>query len=320
MATNINALLRYRELDKCFSNPNRKFFVEDLIARCSEEGLGVSRRQIFEDINSMEMIYEAPIERYKDGKKAFYRYSDLDFSILKQPFSNTEKEALRVAIQTLSRMRNMQIDHNVETVLTKLDMSIGDGSKRIIEFEENEFLKGIEFLNPLYHHILEKQVILVEYKGFSNSQAKSYTISPYYLKQYNNRWFLFGWNHNIEKIQNIALDRICEIDIVDDGNYIDKSLDFEEYFEDIIGVSNDLAQEPVKIKMEVQDDLLPYILSKPIHGSQKNKANIITIEVKINYELEALLLSYGEKIKIIEPISLQEKIKERAKALINNYL
>lgn len=92
MASNKNAVIRYKALDKCLSNTYKKFFIQDLIDYCSliltehfAQETTISRRQIFADIDFMrsEAGYDAPIESYKDGKKAFYRYADSEFSILK---------------------------------------------------------------------------------------------------------------------------------------------------------------------------------------------------------------------------------------------
>ncbi|MBA4155693.1 WYL domain-containing protein, partial [Flavobacterium sp.] len=58
---------------------------------------------------------------------------------------------------------------------------------------------------------------------------------------------------------------------------------------------------------------------KPIHGSQKIKDNILTIQVKLNYELESLILSFGENMKILEPIDLKHNIIKRLKNTINEY-
>jgi predicted DNA-binding transcriptional regulator YafY len=56
--------------------------------------------------------------------------------------------------------------------------------------------------------------------------------------------------------------------------------------------------------------------TKPIHGSQKsNWISDETLEVKldliINYEFERLILSYANNVKVIQPLSLVNQIKER---------
>ncbi|KIA89605.1 helix-turn-helix transcriptional regulator [Kaistella jeonii] len=329
MASNKNAVIRYKALDKCFSNAFKKFYINDLIEYCSNilteyyaQDTTVSRRQIFDDIDFMksEAGYDAPIESIKDGRKVFYRYSDLDFSILKKPLNASELSTLNQALETLSRMNNIPGFDWVNTIQTKLNsgLKLKKEENQIISFEENEFLKGVEFLNPLYQYIVNKQCLDITYKSFSSDHEKVFTVSPFYLKQYNNRWFLFGHNHEVEKIQNLALDRIIEIKN-SKTEFEESSIDFEEYFEDIIGVSNDQDAEVVSIVIELSDNILPYVKSKPVHGSQKINGNVLQLKVKINYELTSLILSYGENMKIVKPRELVEKLKVRISNLKSFY-
>ena len=329
MATNKNAQLRYKALDQCFSNFYKKFYINDLIEFCSKvlsehyaKSMSVSRRQIFDDIDFMksEAGFEAPIESYKEGRKAYYRYSEKDFSILKKPLNPTELITLNEALETLNRMNSLPGFDWVNSIQTKLKsgLDLDKTNQQIISFEENEFLKGIEFLNSLYQYIIQKQCLEIYYKSFKSESETTFTISPYYLKQYNNRWFLFGWNHQFENIQNLALDRILKIEYSNE-KYIVNETDFNEYFEDIIGVTNDKSAEVQNIKIQLSDNIIPYIISKPIHGSQKISGNILTLELKINYELETLILSYGENMKVIEPQILVDKIKNRINKTSNFY-
>jgi len=103
-------------------------------------------------------------------------------------------------------------------------------------------------------------------------------------------------------------------------------IDFEEYFEDAVGVT--IIGDAQKVLIKVSNDLYPYIKSKPIHSSQKEKKElsqqyadhtIIELDVIINYELKSILFGYGEKLTILEPISLVEELKKRAIELIDNY-
>jgi len=62
MAVTKNAVLRYRILDECFSNPYRKFFLEDLVAVCSSKlseyyghEFSIAKRAIQYDIAFMKV-------------------------------------------------------------------------------------------------------------------------------------------------------------------------------------------------------------------------------------------------------------------------
>ncbi len=134
---------------------------------------------------------------------------------------------------------------------------------------------------------------------------------------------MFGQDKRFETLTNLALDRIENIEETDQ-QYIDSEIDFNEYFEDIIGVSvNEKVVEQVILK--VSNNSINYIKTKPLHGSQKVKEEkenytIVELELIPNYELEALILSFGENIEILEPIELRERIKNRINSMLNNYV
>lgn len=330
MATNKHALIRYNVLNKCFSNKWKRYFIEDLIEVCSAEltdyngvDTTVSRRQILQDITFMrsESGYRAPILSMKEGRRVYYRYDPIDFSIGSQPLNDNELEQLHLALATLNRVKGMPQLEWVNTVTTKLRSGLNlnpPQSLVAISFEENEFLKGLEYLEDLYQYIIRKQPLLIQYQGYKQESAIEYSIQPYYLKQYNNRWFLFGLNAELQTIQNLALDRMVDIKEAT-ISYIDSVIDFEEYFEDIVGVTNDEQESVQQVKIRLAKNIIPYIRSKPIHGSQKIADDVLKLEVKLNYELESLILSYGENMEVLEPIELKDRITVRISKLFKFY-
>ena len=83
MPVNKNAMIRYLTLDKCFGNPCRKFFIDNLleavnsaIAESDPNTDGIKKRQLFDDIRFMESEngWSIPLGRYKDGRRFYYRY------------------------------------------------------------------------------------------------------------------------------------------------------------------------------------------------------------------------------------------------------
>lgn len=321
MATNKHAIIRYKVLDNCFSRKFKQFFIEDLMKECSavlSEHFGsyisISRRQIYDDIKFMksEAGYSAPIESIRNGKRVFYKYSDPEFSIENSQLNLGELEQLKNVLEIFRRVKGLEKFQWLGELETKLDDSLGDKASEIISFEENEDLKGIGFLNPLYNYIKNKTVLKITYKSFRMESPVEIVFHPYYLKQYNNRWFLLGLNDSYRNLQNLALDRIENLEINSSG-YIENTVNFEDYFYEIIGVSNDEEAEVKEIKIELTENIIPYIRSKPFHGTQKLKGNILTLELKLNYELESLILSFGENMKVLEPTELRIKLKERLK-------
>lgn len=58
-----------------------------------------------------------------------------------------------------------------------------------------------------------------------------------------------------------------------------------------------------------------YVETKSLHGSQKHKwIDKNTLEVRLevipNYELERMIISFAEEVKIIRPVELKNRIRE----------
>ncbi|MCB0528334.1 MAG: WYL domain-containing protein [Saprospiraceae bacterium] len=335
MPNNKNALIRYQALDKCFRNPGRRYFWEELLEACNQAlsdfdptSDGIQRRQLLDDIRFMESEqgWSIPLERNKDGKRVFYRYADLKFSINNQPINETEANQLKSALLVLSRFKGLPQFEWINEIIPRFEQSFNfrPESHDIIGFDHNEYLRGIDRIGDLFNAVLYRKVLSIKYKPFHVPEPFDYQLHPYYLKQYNSRWFLLGYNPEVSKITIIALDRIENVE--ETGAYYtnDKTLNFQEYFEDIVGVSRMEDAQPIKVELFVAKDQVPYILTKPLHGSQKRvfeneEGLVISLKVIPNFELEQLILSHGEKIQVLSPEIFREKIKIRLTEALFKY-
>jgi predicted DNA-binding transcriptional regulator YafY len=334
MPINKNAFIRYQTLDRCFRNPGRNYFIEDLLDACNialhefDPNIeGIKKRQLYDDIRFMESEqgWSVPLARYKLGKKTFYRYSDLSFSINNQPLNQMEAEQLRSAIMVLSKFRGMPQFEWVNELIPKLKQTfqLTNSEREVISFETNIFLKGIEYIEILFNAILNKQVLNIKYQPFKADKALEVTIHPYFLKQYNNRWFLFGLSDKYRNLSTYALDRILSVDVIQKTYIENNHIDFNEYFEEIVGVTIPKNEKVETILLKMDNDYAPYILTKPIHGSQKVKKEkgetIISIEVIPNNELINLILGMGTHVEILEPNYLRNKITEIVREMFKKY-
>lgn len=332
MSTNKNAQLRYKILDECFSNQYEKFFIDDLVYLCSEklsEYNGkekvVSKRTILEDITFMKNVkgYNAPIETIKDQydqRKVYYRYSDTNFSIFKKELSNSEKESIKELLPILLRLKDVQGLKWVEDITSKVEIILDlSPQNKIIDFQDNTYLKGLDYLHKLYHYILKEKCLEITYKPFHKEEQKI-KISPYYLKQYNGRWFLLGQLHSLNKLATLALDRIVSIEVIKES-FIKNTINFEEdYFDDIIGVTNYQDKETEEVIIKLSENVIPYVKTKPLHSSQRIiEGNKLKLMVKLNPELKATILFFGKGMTVLKPESLRNEIKEILQEAVNQY-
>jgi predicted DNA-binding transcriptional regulator YafY len=334
MAVIKNALLRYQTLDKCLRNSGRRYTFNDLLEEVNKALVednylsnGIRERQLKEDIRFMrsESGYNAPIESEPgDGKKHYYYYAEPRFSINNSPLTITEAEQIKSVLTLFQRFEGSPGFEWISEigVILKDSFGIKTESSKVIEFESNVDYSGHHFITPIFNAIVNKTVLRINYEPF-DQEAFELEFHPYYLKQYNNRWFVLGYNpHTKMETWNLALDRIQEINLVD-GKFHETNIDWEFYFSEIIGVTKPIDASEEIVELEFSKKLAPYIITKPLHQSQKNYPNEEGLKVKynliVNYELEQVILSFGEGVKVISPIQLKTKIEDRLKMALVNY-
>ncbi len=327
MPINRNALIRYKTIDNCLKNRFRQWTLEDLIESCSDalyeyEGIqkGVSRRTIQSDIQFMrsdKLGYNAPII-VKDRK--YYAYEDPDYSITNIPLTGQDLEKLSEVVHILRQFKGFSHFLEVTEIIHKLEDKIHTEKGNefpIIDFEKNENLKGLELLDIIYKAIQKKKAIELVYKSFTAKKENTFVFHAYLLKEYRNRWFILGKKDEEKDLITLALDRIIEIKVMEYANYNEYNIgDPSAFYRDIIGITINKNQKTEEVKLFVNNKTAPYILTKPLHHSQKIIGTLedgieISIHVILNFELERELLSYGEGIKVLWPPKLIKHIKER---------
>jgi predicted DNA-binding transcriptional regulator YafY len=331
MASNKNALIRYKTIDYCLRNKFKKWTLDDLIEACSDalyeyEGkdVNVSKRTIQLDIQLMrsdKLGYNAPIEVYQ---RRFYKYTGEDYSIKNIPVTDNDVKVINGAIQLLRQFKDFSLFKEMDGVLQRLEDSVYSSQKDhkpIIHLDKNEQLKGLEFIDPIYNAIQQKKVLKITYQSFKAHNPSDMIVHPQLLKEFNNRWFLLAANK--QKHLTLALDRVFEISTLDNMEYTDLNIDGDVYYKDVVGVTVKQTR-PQRIQFWIDKENAPYVITKPFHKSQRvikhtEDGVIFNILVQINYELERKILGFGDSIEVQKPDKLRNKILGKLHKATANY-
>ena len=327
-----NALVRQRVIDRCLGSP-KNYSIKGLMEACNREleSIGentvTAMNTIRDDIEQIMTNYpDANVITQRVGRNIYYSYEDKSYSIFNIPFNDDEVAQLTQTLSILARFEGMPqfewMDDFVNRFKSSLKLTTSD--EPIVGFDENIDLKGRNFFATLFSAISNKQVLEISYKNFKHGIKQKYIVHPYYLKQFNGRWFLMGHSDNIGKLSVFAFDRIVSTKSNNRDYIPNTTYNFNEYFDDMIGVTkpNEASLEIVKLWISAQR--WPYVETKPLHGSQrvvsKDEYGVtIQIEVYLNRELEQLVLSFGKDIKVLSPRILQEKIHSNIMENLSNY-
>lgn len=221
-------VLRFQVLNECFRNIHRDYTIDDLVEICNKvteqklDKSGISKRTIQNDINELQLPpYNIELdESLRIGRKRIYRYLDPDFSIKLVQLSDVERDRIEDAIDVLEKYSDNPQFSWVKFCLENIvSDTFTDRCNSLISFQNNPELYGIKHFEQLLKSIANKQPLKITYQRYPRKEnnaiieSRQYQIDlfPYLLKQYNDRWFLIGREHNTTRLSVYALDRIITI-------------------------------------------------------------------------------------------------------------
>lgn len=190
-----------------------------------------------------------------------------------------------------------------------------------IEFENKASTSSVSNFKTLLEAIHQSLSVSFIHNSFYHLKKEEYKLKPYFLKQYQNRWYVIG---ETEKgYRTFGVDRIENIS-TGAKKFKPKTEEAKDKFRNVIGL-NYVDHKIEKIHLSFNISQKPYINSLPLHNSQKEinieTENTFDIELRIhpNFEFRQQVLKYGSLVKVVEPKWLAEEIKEELRKGFESY-
>lgn len=331
MPLNREAYTRYRYIDARMRKkpyPTLEDLIEHLNAKMDKP---VSKRTVQLDLQEMRysqaLNFNAPIIYNK--KEHTYEYSDANYSISNLPVSADELHGLDFAISILDQFKHLPAIKEFEEAIRKIASTVklnkdARGESDHIQLDKPFIIKGIEFVEPILKAISERRVLKFTYQKHGSDVVSQNLLEPYLIRESKNYWYVIGngISKKDHKVLTFALDRIGDLQITNDV-FSDEKIDRKNFYNNVLGVS--IAEgKPEKVVLSFLPMQGKYIKTMPIHASQKimkdtNTELRVSLELVINTELKMQLLSYGANVKVIQPKTLVEELKQTAKAMVKAY-
>lgn len=332
MGTVDDKLLRYKVLNRCLRDIFREYTIEDLVdevnkalRKAYDKTACISKRTIQDDLAQLQLPPHSIIlrENLKSGRKKLYRYKDPDFTLPMFRMNDKERSKIKEAIRVLEHFEGEPLYDWARAFLMQVAGGLlNDEIQSKVSFQSNPDLEGLQHFSRLHQAIVTKKVLKLKYKPYGKDSI-SYTIYPYHLKQFNDRWYLIAQAEGYEGYARYALDRIDSFSETT-LNYKEPDTDFSDYFDDYIGIT-DPGTPSEGITIKVAKKRFDYIRTKPIHLTQRiieetEDSVTIYINVKVNNELETILLSFGDDVEVLSPASLRSRIRDKILSMQKKYL
>jgi predicted DNA-binding transcriptional regulator YafY len=273
----------------------------DLKEYLEDQGFNISPRTLQRDIEQIrnEFSIEIKYNRIKNG------------------YTLAEEDGMPPA----SLVRFLEIMSTAEL----LSENLKDGNEllQFISFEAQGNLKGIEYLSTLLPAIQKRRKIEFTHENFDTGLRKKYLLQPYLLKEYQNRWYLFGTIGSTNSFRTFGLDRIGDLIIKTETFRPLRGIEPKSYFEDLVGLNySETDVEEVLLKTDKVQ--AKYLTTLPLHKSQtvvseKGNEVVLRLFVRPNYELKQRIFMLLDRVRVMKPKWLVDEIKCDLKNTLKKY-
>jgi predicted DNA-binding transcriptional regulator YafY len=260
--------------------------VEQALSIRGIDDLGVSRRTLLRDIQSIQTDFGIDIQ-YSRSRKGYF-------------------------------IEETNIRSDVEQFLDSFDVFSALNMEETVPdfvFAEKHRPRGTQHLFPLIYAIKKSLRVQFSYSKFQGNDLSERHVEPYALKEVRGRWYAIGRSVGQKDMKSYGLDRVANFEITDNPFKKDASVNLPEKFRDSFGIysSDEYPVEDVVLSFDAEDG--NYLKSLPLHSSQeiiKDSDNefIIRLRLKITHDFVMEILSRSWSLKVIQPNSLRQRICE----------
>lgn len=157
-------------------------------------------------------------------------------------------------------------------------------------------------------------------------REKPYIVSPYQMAATNGRYYLIAYDEEKNTFSNYRIDKMTDVKIL---NIPVKPKSELAEFTNGFNLPSHMAEhiymfsgESIWATFWTTDSMIDALIDwfgKDFKILEKNEDKIL-IKVKVNEKaIKVWAIQYGDKIEVIQPISLREEIKEQALKIAQNH-
>lgn len=311
----MNSSERGMKLILLLQQSNKRLTVNDLAER-----FNISRRTVFRDFNALsELNVPVTWDEYKGyGIMPGYKIPPL-------MFTSKELATIMVGLNFVKSQVDKTLVEDAEGVELKI--------KEVVPKDLLEFMESLEkrtVVDPYLHYgpekseggnwylissaISENKSITFKYRSKSDEKITGRKIDPYLIVFYRDHWNVIGLSHKRDDTRNFVLDRMSNIQILDENFVPYGNIDAEA----LIFRSN---EESHKVTVNVSGTTLKRFeanLPAKIINKKEIKPNLFRIEfIFDNLDfINEWLLQFPKDVKIDSPDILIEKRNDLLKEMM----
>jgi len=291
----IEVILRYNLIIKKLQRHEASFKEIDSYLNSESElqeyNFRISDRSFQRDIQAIRMLYGINIE-FNRSKKVYY-------------IESTEKSTFNERL--------------LEAINIYQALNVQENLSSYIHFEQRKPL-GVEYMSDFLKAIKNRVKIRFQYQKYWIEEISQREVNPLALKEFKNRWYVVAQDNNTTKV--FPLDRISNVEITKIA--FQQEFDVAKFYHNCFGIMAPNAPDPTEVILSFTVFQGRYIKSLPLHHTQEilidNENELqVKLNVFITEDFVIELRSFGNELKILAPLSLQNQIKNGLESTLKKY-
>lgn len=278
----------------------------------------------FEDINRKWKEDERMSGGVELLKRTFHKWQDVIFDTFGLIIENEHKGEYRYYIYNAEELEQNTIIRwmiNTYSVANSLDDSKSIKDRIVLE----DIPSGHKYLDAIISAMKTDRIVHITYYSYWRDDERNYTIAPYCVKLFRQRWYVVAELQGIDNLLIFSLDRIRQLRISERLTFTyPEDFSPEEYFRECYGVIVGDGIRAETVRMKVSAKQANYLRDLKMHKSQRETErnddySIFELKIRPSFDFQQEILWNGEDIEILEPNWLRNEIADKMKRICNLY-
>lgn len=291
---------------------NRYVWLVDTISRYGRITLkDLNRAWLRSDISEGRPLARRTFFHYRDGVEEMF---DINIQCDKSTFEYYIDDS---GSENNARLRSWLVD----------SVSMSGTLSNARDISERIMLENVpsarEHLPTVLEALKQNRRVRFSYKSYTRSlPTDGIVLEPYFVKIFKQLWYVIGLNVKDGQIKTYALDRMGQLNLLQETFVMPESIDPSEFFKDCFGIITN-KNSAKRIVLRVEPTQAKYFRALPLHSSQQEELHddysIFTYKMRITYDLKEELMSHGATIEVLEPKELKLLIRDELEKALKNY-
>ena len=171
-------------------------------------------------------------------------------------------------------------------------------------------------LTLLHRALAERRQVRIVYATASRAgEVTKRVVEPYHIMAYGRSWHLIAYDHHRSDILQFKIDRVQQAELLDTTYTMPPDFDLDAYLGDAWGLMRGAAGEPERVELLFEPEAGRWVAEEVWHKSQESETLPdgrvrVTFYVGITPEMVSWLLYYGNRVWVVEPAWLRERVRE----------